>query len=168
VRIHESCVLIDCENISIGENVRLDPFCILTVRSHLTIGSHVHISGHVAIVGVAAVSIGDFAALSHGVKLLTASDDFDGAGIGGPMVPEIHRQVTIGPIAIGRHAIVGTNAVILPGVTVGEGATIGALSLAKDDIEAWTVNAGAPARAIGTRPREAVLAAERTFVDSTQ
>ena len=49
--------------------------------------------------------------------------------------------------------IIAPNCVILPGVTIGEGAAIGALSLIKEDVEPWTVVAGIPARKISDRPR---------------
>lgn len=161
VRIHPSCVLVGCERMSIGSHVRIDPFSILTIGGRLTIGDHVHISGHAAIVGSGTVAIGDHANISHGAKLLSSTDHFSAAGIAGPLVPEAFRKVEHGPVAVGRHAIVGAGSVLLPGAALGEGATIGALSLVKRAVAPWTVNAGVPAREIGRRDREGVLRLER-------
>jgi putative colanic acid biosynthesis acetyltransferase WcaF len=55
------------------------------------------------------------------------------------------------PIAIGAQAFVGADAFIGPGVSVGEGAVVGARAVVVRDVEAWTVVAGNPARAVGTR-----------------
>ena len=161
VQLHASCVIVGAGRISIGSHVRIDPFCIITIGDRLTIGSRVHISGHVAILGRGRIDIGDFAAVSHGAKILSSSDSFTAAGIAGPMVPDEFRQVISEPVMIGRHVVIGANSVVLPGARLGEGATVGALSLVKTHIEPWTVNAGVPSRVIGQRDRCGTLERER-------
>ena len=74
--IHETCVLVGCEQISIGAHVRIDPFCILSAREPVRIGQYVHIAGHCLLAGGEGISIDDFAGISHGVRILSASDDF--------------------------------------------------------------------------------------------
>lgn len=138
---------------------------IITISGQLQIGSRVHLSGHVAILGSGRIDIGDFAAVSHGAKILSSSDSFSAGSISGPMVPEEFRGVINEPVFIGRHAVVGANAVILPGATIGEGATIGALSMVKSLVEPWTVNAGIPSRVIASRDRNGTLACEQLFAD---
>jgi galactoside O-acetyltransferase len=64
-------------------------------------------------------------------------------------------------VTIGAHAVIGANAVVLPNITVGEGATVGAGSVVTRDLEPWTIYAGAPARPLKPRQREAVLEAEQ-------
>ncbi|MFM8414432.1 MAG: acyltransferase [Planctomycetota bacterium] len=161
VRIHPSCVLVGCERMTIGSHVRIDPFCIVTVGGRLTIGDHVHVSAHATIVGSGTVEIGDHANISHGAKLLSSTDHFSAAGIAGPLVPDAFRKVEHGPVSVGRHAIVGAGSVLLPGASLGEGATVGALSLVKRDVAPWTVNAGVPVREIGRRDRDGVVQLER-------
>jgi acetyltransferase-like isoleucine patch superfamily enzyme len=58
----------------------------------------------------------------------------------------------IAPVRIGRGAWIGQNAIIMPGVTIGAGAVIGALSVVRDDVPARTVVAGIPARIIRSLP----------------
>jgi galactoside O-acetyltransferase len=161
VLVHRSCVIVGANQIAIGSHVRIDPFCIITMSAQLQIGSRVHLSGHVAILGAGRIELGDFAAISHGAKILSSSDSFSAGGIGGPMVPEKFRHVVTEPVVIGRHVIVGANAVVLPGATIGEGATVGALSLVKSRVEPWTVNAGVPSRVIAHRDRCGTLAYEQ-------
>jgi len=163
VRIHHSCVIVGAERISIGSHVRIDPFCIITVSNLLSIGSRVHVSGHAAILGRGRIDIGDFTAISHGVKILSSTDHFSACGIAGPMVPEEFRSVVSEPVTIGRHVVLGANSIVLPGAMIGEGATIGALSLVKAPVAPWTVNAGIPSRVIGQRDRNGTLAIERRF-----
>jgi len=165
VLLHSSCVIVGAERISIGSHVRIDPFCIITMSGQLQIGSRVHLSGHVAILGGGRIKIGDFAAVSHGAKILSSSDSFSAGCIAGPMVPEEFRRVMTEPVFIGRHAVIGANAVVLPGSIIGEGAAVGSLSLVKTRIEPWTVNAGVPSRVIKPRDRSGTLACERLFVD---
>jgi galactoside O-acetyltransferase len=50
--------------------------------------------------------------------------------------------------------VIGTNAVIFPGVTIGEGAIIGALSLVREDVPDWAIYAGIPAKRVGTRRKD--------------
>jgi galactoside O-acetyltransferase len=165
VLLHSSCVIVGAERISIGSHVRIDPFCIITMSGQLQVGSRVHLSGHVAILGGGRIEIGDFAAVSHGAKILSSSDSFSAGCIAGPLVPEEYRGVISEPVVIGRHVVIGANTVVLPGAIIGEGATVGALSLVKTRIEPWTVNAGIPSRVIGHRDRSGTLAREQLLAD---
>ncbi len=64
------------------------------------------------------------------------------------------RSVTSAPVVLGEHVIVGAGSVILPGVTIGQGAAVGALTLVrKDDVPPFTIVAGPRGEAIGERDR---------------
>ncbi|MDO8945056.1 MAG: glycosyltransferase, partial [Desulfobacterales bacterium] len=80
-----------------------------------------------------------------------------------PTVPEPFRVAQRSKVRIGPHAIEGANAVIMPGVTIGEGAAIGACSLVRHDCQPWTIYAGVPARPIGKRSAETIIALEQEF-----
>jgi len=165
VQIHPTCVLVGCERMRIGSHVRIDPFCVVTMSADLVIGDRVHVSAHASLLGGGGIVIGDFACISHGTRVLSSSGDFSTGRISGPMVPPHHRHAVTTRIEIGRHAVLGTNSVILPGGGLGEGATVGALSLVKTMLEPWTVNAGVPTRVVGHRDREGVLSQERRLVE---
>ena len=164
VLIHETAVLVGVENMRIGSYVRIDPFCLISAgKEEVVIGSHVHLAAHVLLSGGAGITLHDFAGVSHGAKLLSRSDDFNAGVLTGPTVPAELRRVQADRITLGRHAIIGANAVILPGTVVGEGATVGALSLARGDLEAWKVHAGVPARVVASRDRDGVLRSEEAL-----
>ncbi|ABQ67160.1 acetyltransferase [Rhizorhabdus wittichii DC-6] len=163
VLIHSTCVLVNCQRMSIGDGVRIDPFCVLSPGSSLEIGDHVHIAAQCVLMGSAAIALGDFAGLSHGVKILSASDDFVGGSLIGPTIPDAFRTVDARPVRLARHAVIGAGGLVLPGSTIEEGATVGSLSLVKGSLAAWTVNAGTPARKVRDRDRDGVLDAERRF-----
>ena len=118
------------------------------------IGNYVHIAGHSCIVGGGGCTISDFSSVAWGARILTANDDFSGATLVNPTVPAQYRGVTRAPVTIGRHAIVGTNSIVLPGVTLHEGAILAANSMAKRDIPAWEIWGGTPAKFIAHRKRD--------------
>ena len=135
------------------------------MSGQLQIGSRVHLSGHVAILGGGRIEIRDFAAVSHGAKILSSSDSFSAGCIAGPMVPEEFFRLINEPVFIDRHAVVGVNAVVLPGATTGEGAAVGALSQVKSLVEPWTVNAVVRSRVISHYDRSEMLAFEQLCTD---
>jgi galactoside O-acetyltransferase len=164
VRIHSTCVLVNTQNMSIGNGVRIDPFSLLSAGNSITIGDHVHIATQCILMGSAPIRMSDFSGMSHGARLLSASDDFVGGGLIGPTVPDAYRNVDARPVALERHAVIGAGTVVLPGCVLEEGATVGALSLVTKTLAAWTVYHGNPVRRIADRDRDGVLDAERRFL----
>jgi len=126
----------------------------------IRIGSFVHIGAHASIVGGGECVLGDFSGLSGGVRIYTGNEDYLGGSLTNPAVPEPWRVPVRSYVRLGKHAIVGANAVILPGVEVGDGAVVGALSLVTRDCEPWTIYGGSPAKPIKERPRERMLELE--------
>ena len=156
VRVHESCVLVGVEAMAFGSNVRVDPFCVLTaVGGSLAVGDFVHLSSHLFVSAAAGVEIGDFCALSVGVKLFSRSDDYDGGRLVNPTVPAAFTApAACAPVRVGRHVIVGAGTVILPGVALGDGAAVGAQGLVKDSLAEWGLYAGVPAKLVRPRRRD--------------
>lgn len=147
------------ENIALGNHIIIDDFVLVSGgRDCLTeIGDHVHIACFSSIIGGGGVTLGDFSGLSPGCRLFSETDDYTDGALMNPTVPaEFHTQ-NIGRITLGRYVILGSNVVVLPGVTIGEGAVVGACSLVTKNIEPWTVNVGIPTRVLRWRNREGVL-----------
>ena len=151
VTISDRCSIYGASAISIGDHVRIDDFAILTAREPVVIGSYVHISAFAFLSGSFGIVIEDFVNVSPRATLLSGNDDFSGQWLPGPLVPEELRNVQGGCIHLGRHSMVGAHSVVLPGVSFGEGAVVGALSLVKEPLAPWGIYGGVPARLI--RPR---------------
>lgn len=158
VRIAASVVIKNPDLACIGNNVAIDDFCYITTA--LEIGSYVHISAHCSITGGrdALCVLKDYSGLSSGCRLICASDDYLGSGLTNPMIPSEYRaKVTHKPIVLERHALLGTNCVVHPGVTVGEGGVAGSCSLITKDVDPWHIYVGIPAKALKARPSETIL-----------
>lgn len=149
------------ERIRLGNSVRIDDFCVLSAGAGgIDIGDHVHVAVYTSIIGAGSVSIGSFANLSSRVSIYSSSDDYSGRTMTNPMVPDEFKNVHHADVRIGRHVIVGSGSILLPGVKLADGVAVGALSLVRDDCAEFTIYVGVPARAIGERKRD-VLDAER-------
>lgn len=101
--------------------------------------------------------MGPFVGIASGARVLTGSDLGDGSGLIGPRIPEELRAVRRERTELGAHVFVGANAVVMPGVTIGDGAVIGAGGVVTGPIEPWTINVGVPARPVKRRPSETIL-----------
>lgn len=150
--------------ISLGDCVRIDDFCVLSAgEGGVSIGRHVHIAVYTSIIGAGQVIIEDFANLSSRVSIYSSSDDYSGATMTNPTVPAAYKRVHHAPVRLGRHVIVGCGSVILPGVTLGDGVAVGALSLVKEDAADFGIYAGNPARRVRERKRD-LLALEQRYM----
>jgi len=161
VTISDCCSIYGAASISIGDHVRIDDFAVLTARQPVVIGSYVHISAFAFLSGPFGIVIEDFVNVSPRATLLSGNDDFSGQSLPGPLVPEELRNVQGGCIHLGRHSMVGAHSVVLPGVSFGEGAVAGALSLVKESLAPWGIYAGVPARLIRPRGRRVEELANR-------
>lgn len=151
------------ELVSIGDNCIIDDFCYISTQ--LTLAGNNHVTSGCKIIGgrKAEVSFGEFAGISPNVTLVAGSDDYVG-GISSPVTDEEFKgDCVVGAIRVGKLSIVGANSVVLPNVTIGEGATVGALSLVNRDLAPWTLYAGIPVREIKKRNREQVQRFEREW-----
>lgn len=156
VRVAKDCTIIGLSRISFGNNVRIDSHVSLMAPAggYIDIGSYIHIGGVCYLGGAAGITLEDFAGLSQGVRIYSASDDYSGASLTNPTVPRDFVTVKSGPVHIGRHVIVGSGSMILPGVTIGEGSSMGALSMATKSLEPWGIYSGVPARRIKARSQK--------------
>jgi acetyltransferase-like isoleucine patch superfamily enzyme len=152
VRVSEHATLVGVENMHFGSNIRIDSHVvILSRRGRLEIGNNVHLEPASSIVTHNGVSIGNYCTVSHGVRLFTASADYSGEWLTNVFPDERFQKPKVGSITLGDHVIVGANSVVMPGVTIGEGAAIGALSFIRHSIEGWRIYGGNPLKDLGPR-----------------
>lgn len=164
IKIYETAKIIGRENIQFGDPVLIDDFVMVVAREPIVIGNHVHLACYSSITGGQHVELGDFVAISQGARVLTGTDDFTDWGFGNSTVDEAYRNTTRAPVRIGRFCVIGANAVVLPGVTVGEGSVVGAGTVVTRDLEPWGVHLGN--RRLRDRDREGVLANHARFIEA--
>lgn len=161
VRISDKASLYNTDQMEIGDHSRIDDFCVLSGR--ITIGAYCHITPMCLIAGGSpGVELSDFCTLAYGVKVFAQSDDYSGETMTNSLIPRHYKNETFQPVFLGRHVIVGTNAVVFPGVRIEEGCAVGAAALVNRSAEAWGIYRGIPARRTGERKRD-LLALEARF-----
>jgi galactoside O-acetyltransferase len=157
-KIYPRCRIVDeGDAFFIGDRSQIDDFAFVNAGRLCRIGRFVHIASFVSVVGGGEFTIDDFSGLSAGCRVITGTDDYVGPFLTNPTVPREFTNRQVSHVTIAKHVIVGTNAVIFPGVTVGEGAAVAACGVVRRDLPPWGVYAGDPLRKIGERDRAAIL-----------
>ena len=152
VRLSRKASIYGIENMAIGNHVRIDDFCVLS--GHITIGNYVHINPFTGIfAGREGVTLGDYANLSSRITIYAVSDDYSGEFMTSPLLPESCTNIRHAAVNVAKHTIIGTGTTILPGVNIGIGCAVGAMSLVKEDLPAWGIYAGIPCRRIKDRSK---------------
>ena len=144
--------------VSVGNNTAIDTGFYLTTQAE--IGDYIHIAPYITVIGGAAgkLTMEHFTTIAAGSRIVCGSDNHLGDGLVGPTIPrEYADSVTIAPVLFKMFSSVGTNVVVLPGVTLGEGSVVGACSLLTKDTEPWTIYIGSPAKPYKTRRRENMI-----------
>ena len=155
VLISRDTVITGLENIRIGNNVRIDSFnIILAQRGILQVGNNVHIEPSSSIVAHFGIFIGDYCTISHGVRLFTASANYDGHFFTNVFPDPKYQSPYSGSIKIEDHVIIGGNSVVMPNLTIAQGAAIGALSFVRSSVEGWAIYGGNPLTRIRSRDKE--------------
>jgi putative colanic acid biosynthesis acetyltransferase WcaF len=125
----------------IGSNVHIYNSATIYLPWNLEVGSWSSIGEHAYIYNLGKIRIGEKATVSQRAHLCAGTHDFSK-----PDLPLMKP-----PIAVGDQVWICADAFVGPGVTVGEGAIVGARSVVVKDVEAWSIVAGNPARFIKRR-----------------
>lgn len=157
VRISPQAIITYPDGVMIMDHVAIDPF--VYISTSLEIGRYVHIAPFCSIIGgrKSKLVMKDLSGLSAGCRIVCGSDDYKGDGLTNPQVPVEYRSVTYSTVTLERYVVLGTNVVVHPGVTVGEGSVVGSCSLVTKDLEPWTIYVGTPARPVKPRRRERIV-----------
>lgn len=145
--------------VTVGSHVAIDSGVYITTQAE--IGDYIHIAPYVTVIGGESgiLKMGDFTTIAAGSRIVCGSDDHLGEGFVGPTIPSRYRdQVTIAPVIFERFSSIGTNVVVLTGVTLAEGSVVGACSLVTKNTEPWTIYTGVPAKPVKMRKKEKMLA----------
>ena len=133
--------LLRCFGARLGRGVKVMPSTRVWAPWNLTMGDEACLSHDVDCYNVAPIEIGAHATVSQYAFLCAASHDISDPRMG----------LITAPIRIGPAAWVCAGAFVAMGVTVGEGAVVGARAVAVKDVAPWTVVAGNPARVLRKR-----------------
>lgn len=161
VLISDKCSIYSPESIEIGNSVRIDDFCILS--GNIKIGNYIHIAAYSALFGGAEIIMEDFSGLSARGLVYSVSDDYSGEFLTNPMIPEKYRGVSKAKVVFKKHSLVGAGSIVLPGVILEEGTSVGAKSLIIKSTQEWSIYAGSPAKKIKDRKKE-LLKLEEKFL----
>lgn len=137
------------ETITLGRNVYVGHQAILKgyYRNEMVIGDETWIGQQCFFHSAGGLTIGARVGVGPGVKVITSSH-----AEAGREVPVLHSPVAFAPVVIEDDSDLGVGSIVLPGVTVGRGAVVGAGSVVTRDVPPYAVVAGAPARVLRYRP----------------
>jgi galactoside O-acetyltransferase len=152
VLISRKCSIYSPGEITIGDHVRIDDFCLLS--GNIAIGSYIHISAYSALYGKFGIRLENYSTISARVLVYSQNDDYTGQFMTNPTIPDHLSHVTGGIVTFKKFSIIGAGSMVMPAVTLNEGAVVGAMSLVTKDMGAWTVNYGIPAEFKKNRKQE--------------
>lgn len=146
-------VFLGRSKIQLGENVSLYGFDYLNAegdQGSIIIGEKSHIDQFCVLYGQGGLEIGRFCAIASGVKIYSQSNQYKY----NPNQRIIEQPVVYKKVTIGDDVWIGANAVILPGVRIGNSSIIGAGAVVRRDVPPYAIVAGIPAEVIGWRASE--------------
>ncbi|QDV43160.1 Maltose O-acetyltransferase [Stieleria neptunia] len=126
---------------TIGQQVHIDPSAKIFIPWNLRIGDWSSVGFDCLLYNLGPLVIGDRVTLSQRSHLCGGSHDYSD-----PTMPLIKASITVG-----SGAWICADAFVGPGVTVGDGAVVGARACVTKDVSPWKVVAGNPAREVGQR-----------------
>ena len=157
-QLFDPIIMTKAEHIVIEGYARIDSFVKLEGGRGLRIGRYVHIASfsHIGVGGGETI-IGDYAAVASGGKIISGMNSPDFPSLS-PCASDVLQQARTFRTVLEPYACVFTNAVVLPGVTLHEGAVLGAGSVALRSIPEWEVWFGNPARFASKRDKARTIA----------
>jgi acetyltransferase-like isoleucine patch superfamily enzyme len=120
----------------VGGNVRLRMPVIIYHPERLHFGTDIDVGENVLLRAGGGLTIGNRVLIAAGAAVVT---------VGHPIDPPRWGKVTTAPVTIGDDVWIGVNAVVLPGVTIGNGAIVAAGAVVTEDVSPYAMVGGVPA-----------------------
>jgi galactoside O-acetyltransferase len=135
--IHDPTTIISEDELALHETSRIDSFCLINARGGAVIDAEsvIHAGSH--LIGNGAFEMGPRSVVTYNCVILTTTADLKYPS--SSVVPEEHQQVITEKVTLGRETFVGSGTVIMPGVTLGDGACVAANSYVDEDIPEWKI-----------------------------
>ncbi len=161
-KISDKASIYNPELIEIGDNSRIDDYCVLSGR--VVVRQYCHITPMCLVAGgLPGIFLSDFCTLAYGVKIFAQSDDYSGFTLTNSLIPKKYKAEIYKSISVGRHAIIGAGSIIFPGADIAEGCSVGAMSLVNKSTQPWGIYFGIPARRVKERKKD-MLELEKKFL----
>jgi acetyltransferase-like isoleucine patch superfamily enzyme len=165
VLISKKCSIYGAHNIKLGSNIRIDDFCVLACsKGNFILDGYNHIGCFCYINSGGGIHMKMFSGLSSRCSLYSSSQNYDGSSLTNPTIDGDFLEMNIEPISIGKHSVIGTNTVILPGCSVGDYSAVGACSLVTKNISSGKMAKGIPAKEYKDRDYKKIQNLESTFL----
>lgn len=152
VRLYPLCKMIRARNAELDNNCQIFDNVFIDAGKSLKIGKYSTLTWNVIIEGGANTKIGDRVFIGPGSKLLTSTYKINGFYTV-EHLPEGCQETEYGDIVVKDDGYIGANCTVMPGITIGEGAVVGANSLVTKDLEPWGIYVGSPCKKIGEREK---------------
>lgn len=166
VKISDKASIYNCNEIEIDDNSRIDDFCV--VSGKIKIGKNVHIAPFCLVAGgEEGIIFEDFSGLAYQVQVFTQSDNYSGRSLTNPTIPDKYKKEIKKEVILKKHTIVGAGSIILPGVVLEEGTSVGAMSLVRKPTQAWSVYLGNPAKRLMNRKKD-MLELEKEYLEEKE
>ena len=150
VLISRKASIYNPDKMHLGNNVRIDDFCCIS--GFIQVGNNCHITPFCLLAGGdKGIIIGNYCTFAYRVSIFSQSDDYSGESMTNSTVPIEFKKEIKSQINISDHVIIGCSSVILPGVCLAEGTSIGASSLVLKSTKPWGIYIGAPSKRIKDR-----------------
>lgn len=165
VKISDKAAIYNPELIEIGNNSRIDDFCVIS--GNVKIGQYVHIAPFCLVAGgEMGIRMDDFSGLAYQVQVFSQSDDYSGRTLTNPTVSAVYKKEMKKHVHLGRHVIVGAGSIVFPGVKLAEGCSVGAMSLVSKTTEPWGIYVGNPVKRIKERKKDLLELEIKLFRDN--
>ena len=166
VKVSDKASIYNADLIEIGDNSRIDDFCVISGR--VKFGAYCHITPMCLIAGgQEGIFFSDFCTLAYGVKIFSQSDDYSGETMVNSLIPTKYKNEKKEKVFLERQVIVGAGSIIMPGVTLAEGSSIGAMTLISKSTKPWGIYVGNPAKRLKERKQD-LIALELKFLEEVK
>ncbi|AII14028.1 acetyltransferase [Campylobacter iguaniorum] len=163
VKISDKASIYNPDQIEIGDNSRIDDFCVISGK--IRICKNVHITPTCLVAGgIKGIIFEDFVTIAYGVKIFTQSDDYSGKTMCNSTIPKKYKEEIFKEVILKKHTIVGAGSIIMPGVILEEGTSVGAMSLVLKSTKPWGIYFGSPARRFKDRKKD-LLNLEKIYLE---
>ena len=152
VKISNKSSIYNCDQIEIGDNSRIDDFCVISGK--IKIGRNVHIAPLCLVVGgEKGIVFEDFSGLTYHVNVFTQSDGYSGKTLTNPSIPGKYKKEIKKEVVIEKHLIVKAGSIIMQGLILEDDIFIGALLFVRKSNIEWTIYLANPAKKIVDKKR---------------